>query len=182
MAFKRTTYTRPSTPYQTPPSCLPLVPYKSLSHPPPQTPVQLPIRPALPPPPPGWITTSHVFSTGSLTRDSRPFAMQGEGTGRDDRNARAVAEARQLVFPRWDAEEMALPTIADDQTVQKGLWMAAERWRRQGARDREGGLTLVIMHGSAFTKEVLTFHQGRLWRMLNPICVRHTAGDRPSTT
>ena len=94
--------------------------------------------------------------------------MEGEGTGEDDRYARAVAE-------------MAVPTIEGEQKLQKGLWRAAERWRRSGARDKEGGLTLVIMHGCGFTKEVRAFHQERLWRRVAPTCIRYRAGDLPST-
>ena len=84
----------------------------------------------------------------------------------DDRNIRAIAEARKLMEARYDAEE---DDRQDGQGAQKGLWMAAERWRRLGAKDGDGGLTLVVMHGNGFAKEVRTAHWPG-WFCLTSFC------------
>jgi len=46
----------------------------------------------------------------------------------------------------------ATPTKEDEQTG-AGLWIAGERWIREGGR-KEGGLTLVLSAANGFTKEV----------------------------
>lgn len=47
-------------------------------------------------------------------------------------------------------------TLASDEQVQPGLWIAAERWQREAQSSSTGknGVTLVLTHANGFTKEV----------------------------
>jgi len=166
MVTERSTFPRPSKPYDKAPT--PVCPEAiliPLSSPPSQIPPRLPARPALPPPPPGWISTSHVIpaayprrwrgTTGNLNRESHPFQSK-PATGKEskeDREARAIEETKVCLKQRYaSAEESASSQENGEEPL---LWMAAERWRRDPGHAQAGeGLTLVFKHANGFTKEV----------------------------
>lgn len=161
MVSKPASYPRPSTPVKVPDPVSPRETLLPLSRPPSQTPPHLPPRPALPPPPPGWTSTSHVVpaayprqfgaSTGKLARESHPFrdtsATSSAGETSEGRRKRAAEETRLSLTARFDAGER----VGENREDQPGLWMAVERWRREGGGE---GLTLVLTHANGFTKEV----------------------------
>lgn len=164
----------------------PGVRFVPLRPPPPSTPPPLPTRPPLAAPD-GWIRTEHalpaayprtfVESTGSLVRESAPFALSsssstgstgvlgGQGTiraeqeeSKEDKKRRIMQEVKGAILQRLNATE----TYEGD--GQPGLWIAVERWARSlgktgsSSGQMEGeGVTLVLTHANGFTKEVRRF-------------------------
>jgi hypothetical protein len=133
---------------------LPLQPPPAL-----KCPNTLPARPATPSPR-GFNVSRHIIpaasprtyreSRGTLERRSHPFTKSPRETGesKEERGKRNLGEAKECIMARFNAT----PTKEDDQ-VGSGLWIAGERWIREGGR-KEGGLTLVLSAANGFTKEV----------------------------
>jgi hypothetical protein len=62
---------------------------------------------------------------------------------------RVLEEVQRAMDMRFDA---TLSSSVDDQP---GLWIAAERWTKEGSNAGDGdGVALVITHANGFTKEV----------------------------
>jgi hypothetical protein len=135
--------------------------------------IPLPLRPppalkcpnTLPPRPPtpspqGFKSSRHIIpaafprtykqSIGTLERGSHPFTKSPRETGesKEERGKRNLGEAKECIMAKFNAT----PTKEDDQAA-SGLWIAGERWIREGGR-KEGGLTLVLSAANGFTKEV----------------------------
>jgi hypothetical protein len=137
------------------------IPTLSLGRPPASTPPSLPPRPAVAPLPRGWSRTDHIIpaayprtfhaSTGNLRRESHPFRFEHAegGATREERAQRAKAETIAALTKRYDASE-----VGCDDTDQKGLWLAGERWARDIPGDKGDGVTLVVTHANGFMKEV----------------------------
>jgi hypothetical protein len=89
-------------------------------------------------------------SIGTLERRSHPYTKspREQGESKEERGKRNLGEARECVRARFNA----IPT-GEDEHGGSGLWIAGERWIRQGGRE-EGGLTLVLSAANGFTKEV----------------------------
>lgn len=119
----------------------------------------LPARPATPGPR-GFVVSRHIIPaafprtykecTGRLERGSHPFTKspREQGESKEERGKRNLGEAKECIMARFNAT----PTKEDEQTG-SGLWIAGERWIREGGR-KEGGLTLVLSAANGFTKEV----------------------------
>jgi len=117
------------------------------------------------PSPQGFSSSRHIIpaafprtyreSTGTLERSSHPYTKtkipREKGESKEERGKRNLSEARECVIARFNAT----PTKEDDQTG-SSLWIAGERWIREGGR-KEGGLTLVLSAANGFTKEVCPF-------------------------
>lgn len=138
----------------TPAHFLPLVPHPNNAAP--AEPPRLP----LPPLPDGWVRSYHAVPAayprqlreahGTLTRDSHPFGRGpvGEET-KAERRARVNREAYVATRVRFHAEEWSIEDALA--AAPKGLFIAAERWRRETPR---GGKTLVCTHPNSTQKEV----------------------------
>jgi hypothetical protein len=165
-APSKTSYAKWKGPSQCP---TPVVPKPAIARPlrpPPASkcPNTLPTR-APTPSPQGFKSSRHIIpaafprtyreSTGTLKRGSHPFTKspREQGESKEERGKRNLGEARECIMARFNAT----PTKEDEQTG-SGLWIAGERWIREGGR-QEGGLTLVLSAANGFTKEVrLSFH------------------------
>lgn len=153
----RVSYPKPTTPSPFPYPLIappPYIPYRSA--PPPTSLPRLPSRLSLPPLPPGWSRTTHIVpaayprqfaeSSGTLVRESKPYQLEPpkQDETREERLARNEGEARECLRGRYDATRA--------QGDEEGLYMAAERWVRDGSKGE--GVMLVVTHANGFTKEV----------------------------
>ena len=160
-ASSKTSYPKWKGPSQrsTPVVAKPAIPLPLRPPPTSKCPNSLPVRPATPSPQ-GFKVSRHIIpasfprtyreSRGSLERGSHPFTKspRENGESKEERGKRNLGEARECVIARFNAT----PTKEDDQTG-SGLWLAGERWIREGGL-KEGGLTLVLSAANGFTKEV----------------------------
>jgi len=160
-APSKTTYPKWKGPsqYPTPVVAKPAIPLPLRPPPMSKCPNTLPARTPTPSPQ-GFKVSRHIIpaafprtykqSTGKLERGSHPFTKspREQGESKEERGKRNLGEARECVIARFNAT----PTKAEEQAG-SGLWIAGERWIREGGR-KEGGLTLVLSAANGFTKEV----------------------------
>ncbi|TXT15861.1 hypothetical protein VHUM_00364 [Vanrija humicola] len=136
----------------------PFLPF--LPHPETAAPAQPP-RPDLPPPPAGFTRTYHATpaaypkelkqATGTSSRLPSPFRKTelGENATKEERGKRMTDETLDLIRQRTEATEWSLDEAKA--AAPPGLWLAAERWRRDKPT---GGVTLVCTHANGLHKEV----------------------------
>lgn len=160
---KNPSYARPPQPSSVVP-VVPPPPYIPYTSPPTSSlpPPRLPDRPPIADVPAGWTRTSHIVpaayprrfndSFGSLRRESKPFQLEPpkQGETKEERLARNEGEARECLRQRFDARGFENGAAGKGE----GLFMAGERWRRDGASEGVEGVTLVVTHANGFHKEV----------------------------
>ncbi|KAI9632069.1 Alpha/beta hydrolase family-domain-containing protein [Dioszegia hungarica] len=159
---KNPSYARPPQPSSVVP-VVPPPPYIPYTSPPTSSlpPPRLPDRPPIADVPAGWTRTSHIVpaayprrfndSFGSLRRESKPFQLEPpkQGETKEERLARNEGEARECLRQRFDARGFENGAAGKGE----GLFMAGERWRRDGASEGVEGVTLVVTHANGFHKE-----------------------------
>jgi len=165
-ALQKTSYPKWKGPSQcpTPVVAKPAIPLPLRPPPTSKCPNTLPAR-GLTPSPQGFEVSRHIIpaafprtyreSTGTLERGSHPFTKtkipREKGESKEERGKRNLGEARECVIARFNVT----PTEVDEESA-SGLWIAGERWIREGGHE-EGGLTLVLSAANGFTKEVRPF-------------------------
>lgn len=150
-----TSYARPTSIIQRPIPVAPTPPFPALRAPPDFKKPEPPYRPHVDSIE-GWERTDHVLhaayprtfleSTGDLYRESEPYGVEGENETKEQRLERVENSVKVAVDMRRRAKRVG----AGDDTP--GLYIAAERWKREGGSDE--GLVLVITHANGFNKEV----------------------------
>jgi len=161
MSTKRSiqSYARPTQLLDIPKPFCPAVPFLPLQSPPQTEAPTIPDRPSVTAPE-GWIRSSHALraahprtfreTSGTLVREDEPFTegkVPSDET-KEARTKRATEELKRVTKARYYATRVKQEEKVDT----PGLWIAAERWQREGGKG--DGLVLVCTHANGFHKEV----------------------------
>jgi len=161
MSSKRSiqSYPRPIKPLDIPSPFCPPVPFLSLQPFPPGPVPPLPSRPSIVAPE-GWKRSEHALQAahprsfletyGTLRREDEPHTrgVIPKDESKEARGERAVGEMKSLTTARYYATR-----VKEGEKVDRpGLWIAAEKWQREGGTG--DGLVLVCTHANGFHKEV----------------------------